>query len=98
MFAVQLDGHKVTTIEGLGSVQALSKLQQAFHEEHGLQCGFCTPGILMTLVELLKENPFPTESEVRDRLSGNICRCTGYESIVDAALLAAKRIAEGDSK
>ncbi len=98
MFAVQLDGHKVTTIEGLGSVQALSKLQQAFHKEHGLQCGFCTPGILMTLVELLKENPFPTESEVRDRLSGNICRCTGYESIVDAALLAAKLIAEGDSK
>lgn len=98
MFAVQLDGHMVTTIEGLGSVQALSKLQQAFHEEHGLQCGFCTPGILMTLVELLKENPFPTESEVRDRLSGNICRCTGYESIVDAALLAAKLIAEGDSK
>ena len=91
MFAVQADGRKLTTVEGLGSAEALDDLQQAFHDLHGLQCGFCTPGMLMTLEELLRDKPQPDEAEVRERLSGNLCRCTGYQAIVDAALDAAKR-------
>ena len=91
--AVQADGRSVTTVEGLGAPGGdLSPLQQAFWETHGLQCGFCTPGILVTLTEFLNENPAPSEAEVREALTGNLCRCTGYQSIVDAALLAAERM------
>ncbi len=93
LLAVQADGKAVTTIEGLAAADgALSPLQQAFWETHGLQCGFCTPGMLVTLTELLANNPDPSETEVREALTGNLCRCTGYQGIVDAALLAAKRM------
>lgn len=92
--AVQADGHSVDTVEGLAeSPDHLHPIQQAFREAHGLQCGFCTPGILMTLVPFLRENPDPTEDQVRHALSGNLCRCTGYQHIVDAALLAARKLA-----
>lgn len=85
LFAVQANGHEVTTVEGLApSKDELHPLQQAFWEEHGLQCGFCTPGFLMTLVPYLEENPNPTEAEIREALSGNLCRCTGYQHIVNA--------------
>ncbi len=90
-FAVQAHGHEITTVEGLGNgPDDLHPLQQAFWEAHGLQCGFCTPGILMTLVPFLEENPNPTEVEIREALSGNLCRCTGYQHIVDAVILAAR--------
>lgn len=93
MFAVQADGHSITTVEGLASDKAdLHPLQQGFWEAHGLQCGYCTPGILMTLVPFLKENPDPTEDEIRHALSGNLCRCTGYQHIVDAVKLAAEKM------
>ena len=93
MFAVQADGAVVTTVEGLASENGqLHPLQQAFHDNHGLQCGFCTPGVLMTLLEFLQHNPAPTEAEVREALSGNLCRCTGYQGIVAAALAAAGRL------
>ena len=93
MFAVQADGAMVTTVEGLASENGqLHPLQQAFHDNHGLQCGFCTPGVLMTLLEFLQHNPAPTEAEVREALSGNLCRCTGYQGIVAAALDAAGRL------
>jgi aerobic carbon-monoxide dehydrogenase small subunit len=92
-FAVQADGCEITTVEGLAPAEGeLNVLQQAFQDLHGLQCGFCTPGILMTLTELLRDNPDPTESEVRDVLTGNLCRCTGYAGIVSAALEAARRL------
>jgi len=93
MFAVQADGAMVTTVEGLADENGqLHPLQQAFHDNHGLQCGFCTPGVLMTLLEFLQHNPAPTEAEVREALSGNLCRCTGYQGIVAAALDAAGRL------
>src|SRR5260370_16701167 len=93
MLAVQADGHDILTVEGIApSADELHPLQQAFHEHHGLQCGFCTPGILTTLVEFLRDNPDPTEAEVRIAISGNLCRCTGYQGIVAAALDAAKRL------
>jgi aerobic-type carbon monoxide dehydrogenase small subunit (CoxS/CutS family) len=93
IFAVQADGHVVTTVEGLAPARdALSRLQQAFQDAHGLQCGYCTPGILMTISAFLEENKDPTEEEVRAALSGNLCRCTGYQHIVDAVLLAAARM------
>ncbi|OOY18194.1 (2Fe-2S)-binding protein [Thioclava sp. DLFJ4-1] len=88
-FAAQMEGHEVTTIEAMGRPDALSALQQALHEEHGLQCGFCTPGIVVTFEHYLRENPDPTAEEVRDVLSGNLCRCTGYQNIVAAVLKAA---------
>ena len=92
LFAVQADGHAVTTVEGLSpGPDKLHPLQEAFWECHGLQCGFCTPGFLMTLVPFLDENPDPTEAEIRQALSGNLCRCTGYQHIVDAVKLAAER-------
>jgi len=92
-FAVQADGCEITTVEGLAPAEGkLNVLQQAFQDEHGLQCGFCTPGMLMTLTELLRDNPDPSESEVRDVLTGNLCRCTGYAGIVSAALEAARRL------
>ncbi len=90
--AVQANGHAITTVEGLAKSQKeLHPLQQAFWEAHGLQCGFCTPGILMTLVPFLEENPRPSEAEIRTALSGNLCRCTGYQHIVDAVMLAAEK-------
>jgi carbon-monoxide dehydrogenase small subunit len=92
IFAVQVDGHELTTVEGLAtSVDELHPLQQAFWDAHGLQCGFCTPGFLMTLTPFLDENPDPTEEEIREAISGNLCRCTGYQNIVEAVKLAAQR-------
>jgi carbon-monoxide dehydrogenase small subunit len=95
MLAVQADGHEVTTVEGIApSPDTLHPLQEAFRDNHGLQCGFCTPGMLTTLLEFLRDNPDPTEQEVRIAISGNLCRCTGYQGIVLAALDAAKRLRE----
>ena len=91
MFAVQANGHEITTVEGLGTPEDLHPLQQAFWESHGVQCGFCTPGFLMTLLPFLEQNPNPTEEEIREAISGNLCRCTGYQNIVDAVKLAAER-------
>ena len=90
MFAVQADGQEITTVEGLGTMESLHPIQEAFREKHALQCGYCTPGILMTLVPFLEENPDPTEKEIREGISGNLCRCTGYQHIVDAVQVAAK--------
>jgi carbon-monoxide dehydrogenase small subunit len=93
MLAVQAHEHELTTVEGLApNDHELSPLQEAFRDNHGLQCGFCTPGMLTTLVEFLRDNPNPTEQEVRIAISGNLCRCTGYQGIVLAALDAAKRM------
>lgn len=92
--AVQADGQSIDTIEGMADGDDLSPLQQAFIDQHGLQCGFCTPGMLATITELLNTNPDPTEQEVREWLSGNACRCTGYQGIVDAALAAARTLRE----
>ena len=93
MLAVQADGHEIMTVEGIATdAKTLHPLQEAFHEHHGLQCGFCTPGILTTLIELLRDNPDPTEEDIRIGISGNLCRCTGYHNIVVAALDAAKRM------
>jgi len=91
MLAVQADGHEVATVEGLAAGPGkLHPLQEAFWKAHALQCGFCTPGILMTLVPFLETNPEPSTAEVREALSGNLCRCTGYQHIVDAVMLAAR--------
>ncbi len=92
MFAVQANGHEIQTVEVLGEPENMHPLQQAFQETHGLQCGFCTPGFLMTLVPFLTSNPNPSESEIREAISGNLCRCTGYQHIVDAVRLAATRM------
>lgn len=93
IFAVQANGHNITTVEGLANDKDnLHPLQQSFWEAHGLQCGYCTPGILMTLLPFLKQNPDPTEDEIRHALSGNLCRCTGYQHIVDAVKLAAEKM------
>ena len=89
-FAVQANGHEVMTVEGLSDGQALHPLQQAFWESHGLQCGFCTPGFLMTLIPFLEENPKPSEEEIREAISGNLCRCTGYQFIVEAVKRASE--------
>ncbi|WKZ47341.1 MAG: (2Fe-2S)-binding protein [Anaerolineales bacterium] len=103
-FAVQADGHSITTVEGLSSLTptplpvgegqgaGLHPLQQSFWEAHGLQCGYCTPGILMSMIPFLKQNPNPTEDEIRHALSGNLCRCTGYQHIVDAVKLASEKM------
>ena len=90
-FAVQADGAEVETVEGLGTVEALHPLQEAFREHHALQCGFCTPGMLMTAIDLLRRSPSPAEPEIREALSGNLCRCTGYEHVVRAVRAAAER-------
>ncbi len=95
MLAVQADGREVRTVEGLADGAALNTLQQSFADHHALQCGFCTSGILMTLTEFLRENPAPDEAQVRVALSGNICRCTGYQNIVAATLDAAARLRAG---
>jgi aerobic-type carbon monoxide dehydrogenase small subunit (CoxS/CutS family) len=93
MLAVQANGHEITTVEGLAAgPDQLSPLQQAMREHHGLQCGYCTPGLLITMTAFLTENPSPTEVEVREALSGNLCRCTGYQHIVDAVLAAAAQV------
>ncbi|MGE0555656.1 MAG: (2Fe-2S)-binding protein [Gemmatimonadales bacterium] len=88
VLAVQAEGHEVTTIEGMGSAEQLHPLQQAFWEKHGLQCGFCTPGMIMTAADLLASNPKPSEDEIRHALEGNLCRCTGYQNIVEAVQAA----------
>ena len=92
MFAVQADGHEILTVEGLGTIEELHPLQEAFRDAHALQCAFCTPGFLMTLVPFLETNPNPTEEEIREAIAGNLCRCTGYQNIVEAVALAAERI------
>ncbi len=93
MFAAQANGAEILTVEGLADGDRLHPIQEAFWEHHGLQCGFCTPGILMTLVCFLKEHPHPTDREVREAISGNLCRCTGYQNIVASALAAADKLA-----
>ena len=98
MFAGQADGHEIITVEGLGSIEKLHPLQEAFQEAHGLQCGFCTPGFLTTLVPFLAENPTPSEDEIREAISGNLCRCTGYQKIVEAVKLAAEKMAAEPQK
>ncbi|MCL6563342.1 MAG: (2Fe-2S)-binding protein [Firmicutes bacterium] len=97
LLAVQADGHAVTTVEGLAQDGALSPVQEGFRQEHGLQCGFCTPGFLITATYLLEQNPQPTREEIREALSGNLCRCTGYQNIVNAVEWAARKLAEQNS-
>jgi carbon-monoxide dehydrogenase small subunit len=92
MLAVQADGHEVTTVEGMASASELHPVQEGFRQEHGLQCGFCTPGMMLSAMALLERNPDPTEEEVRWALSGNLCRCTGYQNIVKAVLWAAAKL------
>ena len=92
MLAVQADGHEVTTVEGLASPSGLHPIQEGFKDEHGLQCGFCTPGMMLTAKALLDRNPDPTEEDVRWALSGNLCRCTGYQNIVKSVLWAAQKL------
>jgi len=94
MFAVQVNGHEIVTVEGLGTIDNLHPVQKSFQEAHGLQCGFCTPGILTTVVAFLETNPNPSDEEIREALSGNLCRCTGYQHIVDAVRLAAEKMKE----
>ena len=99
MFAVQANGRAITTIEGLAEADgSLSILQEAFRQNHGLQCGFCTPGMLITLTEHLRDNPDPSEEDLRLLLTGNLCRCTGYQAIVEAGLDAARRMREHRSE
>jgi aerobic carbon-monoxide dehydrogenase small subunit len=93
VLAVQAHGHEVTTIEGISEDGELHAMQQAFHEAHGLQCGYCTPGMVMTAIKLLEHNPSPTDEEIRHGLEGNLCRCTGYENIVAAIRSAAAGVA-----
>jgi carbon-monoxide dehydrogenase small subunit len=90
VLALQADGAEITTIEGLADGETLHPMQEAFRENHGLQCGYCTPGMVMAAVSLLKEHPHPSEAEVREGLEGNLCRCTGYHNIVQAVLAASK--------
>ena len=90
LFAIQLDGAVLTTVEGLADGERLHPIQEAFREHHGLQCGFCTPGLLLTAKALLEENPAPTDREIREAIAGNLCRCTGYHFIVDAIRAAAR--------
>jgi aerobic carbon-monoxide dehydrogenase small subunit len=95
MFAVQVNGSEITTVEGLAKGGQLHPIQEAFSEQHGLQCGFCTPGMMLTSAALLAESPSPTEEEIRWAVSGQICRCTGYQNIVKAVQAAAAKLAEG---
>ena len=95
LLAVQAEGHELTTVEGLAAADgSLHPIQEAFSEHHGLQCGFCTPGFLMSVRELLDDNPSPSEREIREHLSGNLCRCTGYQNIVEAVQAAARQLGE----
>lgn len=93
--AVQADGADLKTVEGLADGDTLHPIQEAFREAHGLQCGFCTPGFLMATADLLERNPNPSEDEIREDISSNLCRCTGYQNIIDAVQLAAAKLAEG---
>jgi len=97
IFAVQANGHEIRTVESLGTANDLHPLQEAFQEAHGLQCGFCTPGILMSVVPFLAENANPTEDKIREAIAGNLCRCTGYQNIVEAVKLASEKMAAGKS-
>ena len=92
MLAVAAEGAEVTTIEGIGSAESLHPMQQAFHENHGLQCGFCTPGMVMSAIELVEKNPNPSEQDVREGREGNICRCTGYHNIVKSVQAGAQKM------
>ena len=92
MFAVQADGHEILTVEGLATASELHPIQEGFKDEHGLQCGFCTPGMMLCAKALLEENPNPSEDEIRWALSGNLCRCTGYQNIVKAVMWAAEKL------
>ncbi|WP_423917279.1 (2Fe-2S)-binding protein [Candidatus Poriferisodalis sp.] len=92
MFAVQADGHEILTVEGLATASELHPIQEGFKDEHGLQCGFCTPGMMLSAKALLEENPNPSEDEIRWALSGNLCRCTGYQNIVKAVMWAAEKL------
>jgi carbon-monoxide dehydrogenase small subunit len=94
---VQADGSEITTVESLGRVESLHPIQQAFWEEHGLQCGFCTPGMLILAYDLLQRNPNPTEEEVRDVVSDNLCRCTGYQNIINSILKAAGKMRDAEA-
>jgi carbon-monoxide dehydrogenase small subunit len=98
LFAVQANGRKITTVEGLAERDTLHPVQQAFHEKHGLQCGYCTPGFIMSTVSLLGKNPRPNDEEILAGLEGNICRCTGYVNIVSAVKAAADTMAAGDGR
>ena len=98
LFAVQVDGSEIVTVEGLGSDGSLHPLQEAFSAAHGLQCGFCTPGMLMSAIYLLRDNPDPSETDIRLAISGNICRCTGYVNIVKAIQLAAQALKQREIK
>jgi len=93
MFAVQANGHEIKTIESLGTPENMHPLQQAFSEKHALQCGFCTPGILMSLMPFLESHPHPSDEEIREAIDGNLCRCTGYENMIGAVKLAAEKMA-----
>ncbi|MER3481832.1 MAG: carbon monoxide dehydrogenase [Meiothermus sp.] len=93
MFAVSAEGHKITTVEGLAEGGNMHPIQQAFYDQHGLQCGYCTPGMMLSSVALLERNPDPSEEEIRFALSGNLCRCTGYQNIVKAVQQAAQTMA-----
>jgi aerobic-type carbon monoxide dehydrogenase small subunit (CoxS/CutS family) len=97
LFAIQAEGASIETVEGLAPGEDLHPVQQAYHEEHGLQCGFCTPGLLLATVDLLERNPSPSEAEIRDYLAGNICRCTGYVGVVAAVQEAARKLEAGGS-
>ena len=92
-FAVQVDGCEIRTVESLGTIDALHPIQEAFWEKHGLQCGYCTPAMLMAAVELLEANPNPSRDDIREAIGGNLCRCTGYQTIIESVELAAKRLA-----
>jgi carbon-monoxide dehydrogenase small subunit len=94
MFAVQADGHEIMTVEGLANGSTLHPLQQGFWDQHGLQCGYCTPGMMLTSYALLKQNPNPSEASIREGLAGNLCRCTGYQNIVKAVQQAAEKMRE----
>jgi carbon-monoxide dehydrogenase small subunit len=98
LFAVQVDGSEIVTVEGLGSDGSLHPLQEAFSAAHGLQCGFCTPGMLMSAIYLLRDNPDPSETDIRLAISGNICRCTGYVNIVKSVQLAAQALKQREIK
>ena len=98
MFAVMAHGREVTTVEGLGTIENLHPIQEAFQEAHGLQCGFCTPGFLTTLIPFLEEHPDPSEDEIREAISGNLCRCTGYQHIMDSVKLASEKMRNSREK
>jgi aerobic carbon-monoxide dehydrogenase small subunit len=95
MFAVQANNHEIQTVESLGTPENMSPLQEAFSEKHALQCGFCTPGVLMSLVPFLEAHPNPTDEEIREAIDGNLCRCTGYQNMIEAVRLAAEKMAAG---